>query len=320
MHPPRPGTPGRRPLASSATRARPRCDSRDRHHVATWHRAHPELLVDSPIVTSRTAGGMGVRRLAVGPSTLGLPSVGFIPCRCGRDSISGPCISRPAHRSARRRALPWTSARRARGRGRRAVVPWRRPFDGEESDRVELSLVLGPGRPPTELVGELVRATAELRPAPAPAGSSSTSTRRAGRRKTWWRPPGSTGCGPPGRCGRRAVARRDCRADALPSQRQCRAHAPSRRHRHAQRGGPVTAVRSPLDAWPGPPDGPAPRPPCRSTSPSTARPRPAPQSPVAEDSTPGPGAALSPSLAPAIRTRSTRRWSSPIRCRTSRAP
>jgi len=36
-------------------------------------------------------------------------------------------------------------------------------FDGaEESDRVELSLVLGPSRPPTELVGELVRATAAL--------------------------------------------------------------------------------------------------------------------------------------------------------------
>jgi hypothetical protein len=43
----------------------------------------------------------------------------------------------------------------------RAVASAR--FDGaEESDRVELSLVLGPGRPPTELVGELVRATAAL--------------------------------------------------------------------------------------------------------------------------------------------------------------
>jgi hypothetical protein len=36
-------------------------------------------------------------------------------------------------------------------------------FDGAEaSDRVELSLVLGPGRPPTELIGELVRAIATL--------------------------------------------------------------------------------------------------------------------------------------------------------------
>ena len=45
--------------------------------------------------------------------------------------------------------------------GGRAVASAR--FDGaEESDRVELSLVLGPGRPPTELVGELVRATAAI--------------------------------------------------------------------------------------------------------------------------------------------------------------
>ena len=45
--------------------------------------------------------------------------------------------------------------------GGRALASAR--FDGaEESDRVELSLVLGPSRPPTELVGELVRATAAL--------------------------------------------------------------------------------------------------------------------------------------------------------------
>jgi hypothetical protein len=46
--------------------------------------------------------------------------------------------------------------------GGRAVASAR--FDGAEaSDRVELSLVLGPGRPPpTELIGELVRATAAL--------------------------------------------------------------------------------------------------------------------------------------------------------------
>lgn len=45
--------------------------------------------------------------------------------------------------------------------GGRALASAR--FDGaEESDGVELSLVLGPSRPPTELIGELVRATAEL--------------------------------------------------------------------------------------------------------------------------------------------------------------
>jgi hypothetical protein len=45
--------------------------------------------------------------------------------------------------------------------GGRAVASAR--FDGAEaSDRVEMSLVLGPGRPPTELIGELVRATAAL--------------------------------------------------------------------------------------------------------------------------------------------------------------
>lgn len=43
----------------------------------------------------------------------------------------------------------------------RAVASAR--FDGAEaSDRVELSLVLGPDRPPIELIGELVRATAAL--------------------------------------------------------------------------------------------------------------------------------------------------------------
>jgi hypothetical protein len=46
--------------------------------------------------------------------------------------------------------------------GGRAVASAR--FEGAEaSDRVEMSLVLGPGRrPPTELIGELVRATAAL--------------------------------------------------------------------------------------------------------------------------------------------------------------
>jgi hypothetical protein len=45
--------------------------------------------------------------------------------------------------------------------GGRAVASAR--FDGAEaSDRVELSLVLGPGRPRTEVVGELVRAIATL--------------------------------------------------------------------------------------------------------------------------------------------------------------
>jgi hypothetical protein len=45
--------------------------------------------------------------------------------------------------------------------GGRAVASAR--FDGAEaSDRVELSLVLGPVRPPPELIGELVRATAAL--------------------------------------------------------------------------------------------------------------------------------------------------------------
>jgi hypothetical protein len=191
---------------------------------------------------------MGVRRLAVGPSTLGLPTVGFIPCGCGSDSVSGPESPARAHRAARCRTLSRTSTRRAPGRGRwrscRGVGTLRRR-GGIGSRGVVARFGT---RPATS-----DRARRRLRPG-VPAGARSGGGLRARL----------AGAAHPGRCGRRAVGRRDCRAGA-PSQRQRRAHAPSRRHRHAQRGGPVTAVRSPLDAWPGPPDGPAPRPPCRST-------------------------------------------------------
>jgi hypothetical protein len=244
---------------------------------------------------------MGVRRLAVGPSTLGLPTVGFIPCRCGRDSVSGTESPARAHRAARCRAPPRTSARRPRGRGRRrscrGVGPFRRR-GGIGSGGVVARSRAWPaadggrrraGARHRHARGRRRRRSSRRRLRPGvPAGA-----RRAGRVRARL-----AGAGHSGRCGRRAVARRDCRAGACaPSQRQCRAHARSRRHRHAQRGGPVTAVRSPLDAWPGPPDGPAPRPPCRSAplfrcrlAPVNA---PAPRAGVAEDSTPGPWGAFS---------------------------
>lgn len=232
---------------------------------------------------------MGVRRLAAGPSTLGSPTVGFIPCGCG--SVSGPESPARAHRAARCRTLSRTSTRRAPGRGRwrsyrgvgtlrrrggigsRGVVArfGTRPATSDRAHRRAGAFHHRRAR------GQRRRRPSRRRLRPGvPAGARSGGGLRARL----------AGAAHPGRWGRRAVARRDCCAGA-PSQRQRRAHAPSRRHRHAQRGGPVTTVRSPLDAWPGPPDGPAPRPSCRSTPLFHGQVKaPAPQSPVAEESTP----------------------------------
>ena len=264
---------------------------------------------------------MGVRRLAVGPSTLGLPSVGFIPCRCGRDSVSGP-------ESPARRIVPLDVERcpgRRRG-GLEAVDaggrPWRRPVSTARN-RIGWSCRSFSGR-----AGRRRSSSASWC---APPPSCGRRRRRPARRRLRPGVPAGARRGGSLRARLAGAGHRDgavaelsldetVRCRRLPTQRQCRAHAPSRRHRHAQRGGPVTAVRSrwtpgqarrtdrllgrlvalhPSFHWPG-------------------RPRTAATSSRGLDTWPGP--ALSPSLAPAIRTRSTRRWSSPIRCRTSRAP
>ena len=211
---------------------------------------------------------MGVRRLAVGPTTLGLPTVGSIPCRCGHDSVSGPESPALAHRSARRRALPWTSARRPRGRGRqrscRGIGPFRRR-GGIGSGGV---VARSGARPATDRAHR--RAGARHRRARGQRRCRSPHRRLrpgvpAGARRGGGLRARLAGAGHRRWCDGRSVARRGRPAGAgAPTRLQCRAQAPSRRHRVAQRGGSVAAVRPPLDACPGPPDGPVPRPPRRS--------------------------------------------------------
>ena len=208
VHPPRPGTLGAA-LASSATRARPRCDSRDRHHVATWHRAHPKLLVDSPIVARRTAAvwAFGGWRWDLRPWGC-LASIHTVPLwtRLHLSPLHPPGAS---FRSTSSAALDVGEGGLGRGRRRscRGVGPFRRRGIGSGG-------VVARSRAGPAADGARRRAGARHRRAAAGAGAGrlvvdfDPACRLAqdvvAASGLDWR------CGPPGRCGRRAVARRVC--------------------------------------------------------------------------------------------------------------